>query len=410
MGASGDRPADQGGLTVFTGSTRTAVDRLLAIGFVLFVTVALAGIVSTGSSASFTGSGTNPSNTVGSAALNAPTSLSASIASNGADVNLSWTATTSSYATGTRVYRSSTSGGPYSLVQTIAGLATTTWSESLGGNIYYYVVRAYYTGNGANWESANSSQVVAKPLDHFSFANVATQHSAVAFNVTITAQAADNSTVNYSGTVSLSTNNSATISPLTSGAFSAGVRTESVTLTGAYKTNQTITATGGTPSRTGTSNAFTLNHFRATAIAINNKAGGTAGKPENGDTIVITFSEAAGTASLGTCSAGSSNSGTDLVANNLNPDTFTANGTKLLIGAVSLGGNAQVTATRTWANSTCAWSGSNTILTITLAGGGSAAADTSTLTATYTPNAAITSATGEAIDTAQTPTLTAVLF
>ena len=98
---------------------RSQGDRLLAIAFLLMVTVALAGITTSDTGASFTASGTNPNNHLGSNTLYAPTSLSASIAANGGTANLSWTATSSTWATGTRIYRATVSGGPYTLVQTI---------------------------------------------------------------------------------------------------------------------------------------------------------------------------------------------------------------------------------------------------------------------------------------------------
>lgn len=383
-------------------------DRLLAVAFVLFVTIALAGIVSGDTGASYTTTSQNASNTLGSNTLAAPTALSAAIASNGGTVNLAWTATTSTWATGERVYRATVSGGPYSLVSTITNLTTTTYSEAPGAGIFYYVVTAYYTGGGANWTSANSAEAVAKPLDHFAFAAIAAQHSGVAFNVSITAQAQDNSTVTgYTGTATL-TISSGSITAGASATFTAGTATQSMTITGPYTTGETVTATGGSPSRTGTSAAFTLNHFRATALAVNNKSGGVAGKPENLDTIVLTFSEAANTASMGTCPT--TGSGSNLVANNLNPDTLTANGASLLMGTINLGGSGYFTGNRTLSNSICQWSAGNTVLTIFIQGAGSVGTDTTARTATYTPAAAITSATGEAIDTAQKPTVTAVLF
>ena len=63
-------------------------------------------------------------------------------------------------------------------------------------------------------------------------------------------------------------------------------------------------------------------------------------------------------------------------------------------------------------NSTCAWTAGNTVLTITLAGvsAGKTATVAGGSTATYLPNAAIASATGEMIDVAQTASVTGVLF
>jgi len=388
---------------------RSQGDRLLAIAFLLMVTVTLAGITTSDTGASFTASSANANNHLGSNTLYAPTSPSVSIAANGGTANLSWTATSSTWATGTRIYRATVSGGPYTLVQTIVGLATTSYSEAPGNGIYYYVARAYYTAGGANWESGSSSEVTAKPVHHFSFATVATQHSAVAFNVTVTAQALDNSTVTaFTGTVALTVNSGAIV-PTTSAAFTVGARTESVTITGPYTTGQTITATGGTPSRTGTSNAFILNHFHATAIAVTNKAGGVAGKPENGDKIVITFSEAATTTSIGSCT-GATNSASDLLTNDANPDTMTANGTNLSFGTIGLGNSGYFTASKVAKNSTCAWSAGNTVYTITLQSLASVGTVAGASTATYTPDAALTSALGETIDIAQTPSVTAVLF
>jgi hypothetical protein len=361
------------------------------------------------SGATFTAPTANPSNQLATATLAAPTGVSAIVQSNGGTIRVAWTATGSIWASGHRVFRATNAGGPYSQIQQIAGRATVIYDDVPGVGTFFYVVRGYYNANGANWESVNSAQASAKPLDHFAFNAIAAQHSGVAFNVTITAQAQDNSTVTgFTGTVTLATNNG-TIAPATSGAFVAGVRTESVTITGPYKSNQTISVTGGSPSRTGTSAVFVLDHFRATAIAINNKAGGIAGKPENGDSIVLTFSEAANTASMGTCN-GATNSGTDLLTNDANPDTMTSNGTNLSFGTITLGNNGYFTANKNAKNSTCAWTAGNTVLTITVQGVASVGTVAGASTATYTPDSALTSAAGEAVDTAQVPSVTAVLF
>jgi hypothetical protein len=376
---------------------------ILALVSAVFLTLTLT------SGATFTAPTANPSNQLATATLAAPTGVSAIVQSNGGTVRVAWTATSSTWASGHRVFRATNAGGPYSQIQQIAGRATVIYDDVPGVGTFFYVVRGYYNANGANWESVNSAQASAKPLDHFAFNAIAAQHSGVAFNVTITAQAQDNSTVTgFTGTVTLATN-SGTIVPTTSGAFVAGVRTESITITGPYKSNQTISVTGGSPSRTGTSAVFVLDHFRATAIAINNKAGGVAGKPENGDSIVLTFSEAANTASMGTCN-GATNSGTDLLTNDANPDTMTSNGTNLSFGTIALGNNGYFTANKNAKNSTCAWTVGNTVLTITLQGVSSVGTVAGAGTATYTPDFALTSAAGEAVDTAQTPSVTAVLF
>ena len=91
-----------------------------------------------------------------------PTNLKATASK--AKVNLTWVASTSSGVTQIRVYRSSTAGGPYSLIATLNGPPLpTSYSDTTAarGATSYYVVRAY---NGTtNLESTNSNQVSAKP-------------------------------------------------------------------------------------------------------------------------------------------------------------------------------------------------------------------------------------------------------
>lgn len=362
--------------------------------------------ISTG--ATFTAPTTNPSNQMGTATLAAPTGVSATVQSNGGTVRVAWTATSSTWASGHRVFRATNSGGPYSQIQQIAGRTTVTYDDVPGVGTFYYVIRGYYNANGANWESVNSGQSSAKPLDHFTFNAIAAQHSGSSFNLTVIARAQDNSTViGFNGTVTIAVASGA-ISPTTA-TMTNGSFTQGVTITGAYTTTETITVTAGTPARTGTSAAFTLNHFRATAVALTN-GGGTAGRMQNADTITITFSEAANTVSLGTCGVG--NSGNDLALNDANPDTIAANGAALAFGTIALGDNGYLSGADTAKNSTCAWSAGNTVITITLAGvtPGKTGTVAGGSTATYLPNAALTSAAGEAIDTAQTPSVTAVLF
>lgn len=381
--------------------------RIYALAILALVSaVMLMLTVSTG--ATFTAPTTNPSNQLATATLAAPAGVSASVQSNGSTVRVAWTATSSTWATGHRVYRATSAGGPFTLIQQIAGRPTVTYDDVPGVGTFFYVVRGYYDSNGANWASVDSAQATAKPLDHFTFNAIATQHSGSAFNVTVVARAQDGSAVSaFNGTVTFAVS-SGTISP-TSAAMNNGSLTQSVTITGPYTTNETITVTGGTPSRAGTSGTFTLNHFRATSIALTN-GGSTAGRLQSGDTIAITFSEAANTSTLGTCGAG--NSGNDLASNDANPDTLTANGAALAFGAIGLGDNGYLSGADIAKNSTCAWTAGNTVLTITLAG--VVPAKTGTVaggsTATYLPNAAIASASGEAIDTAQTPSVTGVLF
>jgi len=382
--------------------------RIYALGILALVSAVLL-LLTLETGATFTAPTSNPSNQLATATLATPTGASATVQANGGTVRVAWTATTSTWASGHRVYRATSAGGPYAQIQQIAGRATVTYDDVPGTGTFYYVVRGYYNANGANWESANSSQASAKPLDHFGFGAIAAQHSGTAFSLTVIAQAQDNSTVTgFTGTVGLAVS-AGSIAPTTSSAFVNGSLTQTFTITGPYVAAETITATGGTPSRTGTSTAFVVDHFRAIAVAITNKAGGVAGKPESGDTVTLTFNEAANPATLGACS-GATTSGNDLLTNDANPDTMTALNTSLAFGTIALGNNGYFSANKNAKNSTCVWSGSDTVLTITLQGVASVGTVAGTSTATWTPHMWMTSASGEAIDLSQTPSVTAVLF
>lgn len=93
-------------------------------------------------------------NAFSSDTLNAPTALNAS---GGASVDLSWTATSDTYATGHRVYRSTTSGSGYAQIVQITPRTTASYNDAPAAGTYYYVVRAYYQ----SWESVNSNEVSA---------------------------------------------------------------------------------------------------------------------------------------------------------------------------------------------------------------------------------------------------------
>jgi hypothetical protein len=86
--------------------------------------------------------------------LAAPTNLTAS---GSPTVNLSWTATTSAWATGYRIYRGTSAGGPYSQIAQVTGVGTTSYSDSPGGGSFYYVVRAYY--GTTTWVSPETNEV-----------------------------------------------------------------------------------------------------------------------------------------------------------------------------------------------------------------------------------------------------------
>lgn len=99
-------------------------------------------------------------------ASNPPTGLSAvdHPSDQGGAIDLVWTPSTSSTATQQKIYRSTTSGGPYTLAKIITNNTTSTYTDIglTNGTIYYYVVRAF----DGTTESANSNQASAAPVDN----------------------------------------------------------------------------------------------------------------------------------------------------------------------------------------------------------------------------------------------------
>jgi hypothetical protein len=68
---------------------------------------------------------------------------------------LTWTATVDTRATGYLVFRSTTSGGPYTQIATITPRTTTTYVDVvIGLGTRYYVLQSYY----GSWTSVNSNQ------------------------------------------------------------------------------------------------------------------------------------------------------------------------------------------------------------------------------------------------------------
>jgi len=110
--------------------------------------------------AAFNSSPSAPSMSVSTATLASPTGASAAntgcVVSSSTKVKVTWTATTSTFADGYQVLRSTTNGGPYSVVGTVSGSNTTSYTDSSVAFLttYYYVVRA----TKVNWTSANSNQ------------------------------------------------------------------------------------------------------------------------------------------------------------------------------------------------------------------------------------------------------------
>jgi hypothetical protein len=114
----------------------------------------------TGAQASFVGSTPGAAGSVSTATIAPPTSVTAArgtcVLLTSATVVVSWTATSSTFADGYEILRSTTSGSGYSSIGTVAGLGTTTFTDGTVAFLttYYYVVRAKKLA----WRSVNSNQ------------------------------------------------------------------------------------------------------------------------------------------------------------------------------------------------------------------------------------------------------------
>ena len=81
-------------------------------------------------------------------------------ATDGATITVDWTATTDTYATGHRVFRATSSGGPYTQIAEVTPQTTTTYVDSPAPGTYYYVVQAV----AGTWTSVNSNEAVGSAV------------------------------------------------------------------------------------------------------------------------------------------------------------------------------------------------------------------------------------------------------
>ena len=78
----------------------------------------------------------------------------------GPQVTVNWTATNSLFASGYDIRRSTTNGGPYALVGSVAGRTTVTFTDTTvtgSKTTYYYAVRARHL----TWSGTDSNQASA---------------------------------------------------------------------------------------------------------------------------------------------------------------------------------------------------------------------------------------------------------
>lgn len=141
------------------GRVSLASDRLLAVAFVVFVTVALAVAVSMNTGASFTGSTTNPSNLANTLVVQPPASQNAPVSAAVGVVNLSWTATPTAPGAGhtlTYIVLRGPVGGPYAQIASTSSLSYSDTPPSDGA--YGYAVEARVTGGGSFTSAPTAAQ------------------------------------------------------------------------------------------------------------------------------------------------------------------------------------------------------------------------------------------------------------
>ncbi|MCL5036183.1 MAG: PQQ-binding-like beta-propeller repeat protein [Chloroflexi bacterium] len=194
----------------------------------------------------------------------------------------------------------------------------------------------------AEGKSGTSSQFDVNPdvLDHFNVSNIGSPQTAgQAFSVTLTAQDANNNTVtSFTNTASLA-DTTGTIDPATTGVFTAGAWTGSVTITSAQADVQITAAASG---KSGTSSQFdvdpgVLDHFDVSNIASPQTAGQEFGvtltaQDANNNTVTSFTNTASLTDTTGT----------------INPGATTAFAAGAWTGSVTITGaqsNVQITAT-----------------------------------------------------------------
>jgi hypothetical protein len=140
-----------------TKGSAFSADRLLAVAFVLMITLVLVGFSVGETQASFTGSSTNPTNSGATMTVQPPASQNSTTSAAAGVVNLSWTATPTAPGAGhTLTYDvlRGPVGGPYAFVANTAALAYSDTPPADG--TYGYVIQAKVAGGGT-FTSGNSA-------------------------------------------------------------------------------------------------------------------------------------------------------------------------------------------------------------------------------------------------------------
>lgn len=123
--------------------------RIILVGLAI---AGLLGMVGGVTFAAFSAATANPSNNFSADTLQAPSGLA--VAWN-PSVNLSWTASSSTWASGYRILRATSAGGPYTQIAQITPRTNVTYADAPGAGTFHYRVRAYY--GTTTWVSADSN-------------------------------------------------------------------------------------------------------------------------------------------------------------------------------------------------------------------------------------------------------------
>lgn len=144
-------------MSIMGSAFRSLGDRLLAIAFVLMALLILVGASAGQTTASFTGTSINPTNTTVTMTVQPPAGQNAVVSAAAGVVQLSWSATPTAPGTGhtlTYLVLRGPVGGPYAQIASTSALSYNDTPPADGS--YGYVIEAQITGGGS-FVSANSA-------------------------------------------------------------------------------------------------------------------------------------------------------------------------------------------------------------------------------------------------------------
>ena len=360
---------------------------------------------------SATGSGSFTTDT-----LSPPTGLSAT--GGAASINLAWTATARTWASGYHVYRATASGGPYSQIATVTPRTTVTYVDTPADGTYWYTVRAYYQG----WESVDAGPVSASrdstaptigtsviskttqflpgairpSASFYVYANVTDTGTGASGVATVTA---DVSSIKAGSTAVALTSGSYSVGGVSYGWRSAAL-TADAKPAGSYAYSIRAVDNNGNVATKSTFSVV-VDTTAPSASDVQTTNGGTAGRPDTGDTVIFTYSEQIDPESILAGWTGASTAVTVRIANNASNDTLTvwnaANSAQLPLGSVATGGN-YVTAATVFSG-TMVQSGGTVTVTLGTQTSGTVRTNAAAGTMTWTPSATATDAAGNACST-----------